>query len=102
MRKIKDYRKLRPSFLVPMEKFVALRDHDSHLFETPLNKAILRFLPPAYESSVGTILVFPSKECPKTFRFRVRESDETCSREVMSIMAYKEEDGSEIVKVRLK
>lgn len=98
----KDYRKLRPLFDVPEDKFTALRDRNSHLFETPLTKAVLKYLPPAYESSVGTILVFPSKECPKGVRFRSKESKEICSRDVLNIMAYKMEDGSEIIKVRLK
>ena len=99
---MKDYRNLRPSFLVPMEKFIALRDRNSHVFETPLTKNVLKYLPPAYESAVGTILVFPSKECPKKFYFRTKECKEKCSRDVMNIMAYKLEDGSEIIKVRFK
>ena len=91
-----------PSFLVSDEEFAGLRDGSSHLFTMPLNEKNLRCLPKAYEDATGTVLIFPKKECPKTFSFRTKKGKETCSREVVNIMAYKMEDGSEIIKVRLK
>jgi len=99
---MKDLRKTTPSFLVPPEEFTALRDGTTHVFKMPLNKKNLRFLPKAYEDAVGTMLIFPRRECPNEFSFHTRGSRETCRREVMNVIAYKEEDGSEIIKVRLK
>lgn len=99
---MKDLRKTKPSFIVSPEEFAELRDGTSHLFKMPLNKKNLRFLPPAYEDATHTILIFPTRECPSEFSFRTKEGKETCRREVVNVMAYKEEDGSEIIKVRLK
>ena len=92
----------RPSILVTDEEFASLRDGTSHAYTMPLNEKNLRFLPKAYADATGTILIFPKKECPKEFSFRTKKGKETCTREVMNIMAYKMEDGSEIIKVRLK
>ena len=99
---MKDLRKTKPSFLVSDEEFIGLRDGTSHLFTRPLNEKNLRFLPPAYEDATGTVLIFPKKECPKEFSFRTKTSRGSCTREVVNVMAYKMEDGSEIIKVRLK
>ena len=99
---MKDLRKTKPSFLVSDEEFIGLRDGTSHLFTMPLNEKNLRFLPPAYEDAPGTVLIFPKKECPKEFSFRTKTSRGSCTREVVNVMAYKMEDGSEIIKVRLK
>lgn len=99
---MKDLRKTKPNFLVSDEEYVKLRDGSSHLFTMPLNEKNLRFLPQAYEDATGTVLIFPKKECPKEFSFRTKTSRGSCSREVVNIMAYKMEDGSEIIKVRLK
>lgn len=99
---MKDLRKTKPNFLVSDEEFAGLRDGSSHLFTMPLNEKNLRFLPPAYEDATGTILIFPKKESPREFLFRTKRNGEICTREVVNIMAYKMEDGSEIIKVRLK
>ena len=99
---MKDLRKTKPNFLVSEEEFAGLRDGSSHLFTMPLNEKNLRCLPQAYEDATGTILIFPKKECPKVFSFRTKKSRGSCTREVVNIMAYKMEDGSEIIKVRLK
>lgn len=99
---MKDLRKTKPSFLVSDEEFIGLRDGTSHLFTMPLNEKNLRFLPPAYEDATGTVLIFPKRECPKEFSFRTKTSRGSCTREVVNVMAYKMEDGSEIIKVRLK
>lgn len=99
---MKDLRKTKPNFLVSDEEFAGLRDGSSHLFTMPLNEKNLRFLPPAYEDVTGTILIFPKKESPREFSFRTKKKGETCTREVVNIMAYKMEDGSEVIKVRLK
>lgn len=99
---MKDLRKTVPSILVTEEEFASLREPTTHLYKMPLNKKNLRILPKAYADATGTILIFPVKECPKTFSFRTKTSKETVRREVMNIMAYKQEDGSEIIKVRLK
>lgn len=99
---MKNLRNDKPNILVSDEEFVSLRDGTSHLYTMPLNEKNLRFLPPAYEDATGTVLIFPKKECPKEFAFRTKKSRGTCTREVMNIMAYKMEDGSEIIKVRLK
>ena len=95
-------RKTKPSILVSDEVFAELRDGTSRLFTMPLNEKNLRFLPQAYEDATGTVLIFPKKECPKEFSFRTKTSRGSCTREVVNIMAYKMEDGSEIIKVRLK
>ena len=97
---MKDLRKTVPSILVTEEEFASLCEPTTHLYKMPLNKKNLRILPKAYADATGTILIFPVKECPKTFR--TKTSKETVRREVMNIMAYKQEDGSEIIKVRLK
>lgn len=99
---MKDLRKTKPSFLVSDEEFAALRDGTSHLFTMPLNEKNLRCLPRAYADATGTVLIFPKKECPKEFSFRTNKSRGSVTREVVNIMAYKMEDGSEIIKVRLK
>lgn len=94
-------RNRRPNFIVDMEVFDGLRDGSSHLFTMPLNKKNLRFLPKAYADTTNTILIFPKSECPKEFSFQTMDG-QTCVRQVVNIMAYKQEDGSEIIKVRLK
>ena len=99
---MKDLRKTKPNFLVSDEEFAGLRDGTSHLYTMPLNEKNLRFLPQAYADATGTVLIFPKKECPKEFSFRTKTSRGSVTREVMNIMAYKMEDGSEIIKVRLK
>ena len=91
----------KPTFLVSSEEFNALSDGTAHLFTMPLNKKNLRFLPAAYADSTGTVLIFPARECPKELRFKTKDGG-FCKREVLNIMAYKENDGSEIIKVRLK
>ena len=98
---MKDLTKLKPGFLVSDEEFKALKDGTSHLFTIPLNKKNIQFLPLAYEDTTGTVLVFPMDESPKVFRFRTK-GKESCEREAVNIMAYKQEDGSEIIKIRLK
>lgn len=95
-------KKSKPSFLVSDDEFVGLKDGTSHLFTMPLNEKNLKFLPQAYEDCTGTVLIFPMNECPREFSFRTKKSRESCTREVQNIMAYKMEDGSEIIKVRLK
>ena len=99
---MKDLRKTRPSILVSDEVFASIKDGTSHLFEMPLNEKNLRFLPQAYEDATGTVLVFPKNECPKEFSFRTKTSRGSVTREVVNIMAYKMEDGSEIIKIRLR
>jgi len=99
---MKDLRKTKPSFLVSDEVFAGLRDGTSHLFTMPLNEKNLRCLPKAYADVTNTVLIFPKKECPKEFSFRTKTSRGSVTREVVNIMAYKQEDGSEIIKVRLK
>lgn len=99
---MKDLRKSRPNFLVSEEEFAGLRDGTTRVFTMPLNEKNLSFLPKAYEDAVGTILIFPKKECPREFSFRTKKSRGSCVREVVNIMAYKMDDGSEIIKVRLK
>jgi len=95
-------RKISPTFVVPQEEFNALRDGTSHLFQMPLTVQNLSFLPQAYEDATGMMLVFPVNECPKEFRFRTKDSRKTVKRKVVNIIAYKEDDGSEIIKVRLR
>lgn len=99
---MKDLRKTKPSILVSDEVFAGLKDGSSHLFTMPLNEKNLKFLPKAYEDATGTVLIFPKKECPPAFSFRTKTSRGSVTREVVNIMAYKMEDGSEIIKVRLK
>lgn len=98
---MKDLRKTKPSILVSDEEFKAIRE-GSHVFTMPLNEKNLRFLPQAYADATGTVLIFPKKECPREFSFRTKTSRGSCTREVMNIMAYKMEDGSEIIKIHLK
>ena len=95
-------KKIKPTFVVPPEEFAALRDGTSHLFQIPLTVENLSFLPPAYEDATGTMLIFPVKECPEEFRFRTEGSRKIVKRKVVNVIAYKEDDGSEIIKVRLK
>lgn len=90
-----------PSILVTDEEFAALSDGTSHLYTMPLTKKNIRMLPKAYEDATGTVLIFPMKESPKVFSFRTK-GGAFCRRNVQNIMAYKMEDGSEIIKVRLK
>lgn len=99
---MKDHRKTKPSILVSDEEFAGLKDGTSHLFTMPLNEKNLKHLPQAYEDATGTVLIFPKKECPAEFSFRTKTSRGSVTREVVNIMAYKMEDGSEIIKVRLK
>jgi len=90
-----------PSILVTNEEFAPLSDGTSHLYTMPLNRKNLRYLPQAYEDATGTVLIFPMRESPKEFQFRTKGGD-FCRRKVQNIMAYKMDDGSEIIKVRLK
>lgn len=99
---MKDLRKTIPSILVSEEEFASLCDPQTHLYKMPLNEKNLRILPKAYPDATGTILIFPVKDCPKQLSFRTRESKLTVRRDVLNIMAYKMEDGSEIIKVRMK
>ena len=98
---MKDLRKSKPSILVSDEEFASIRD-GAHTYTMPLNEKNLRFLPKAYEDATGTILIFPKKECPREFSFRSKRSRGSCTREVVNVMAYKMEDGSEIIKIHLK
>jgi len=95
-------KKIRPTFTVPPEEFAALRDGTSHLFTMPLTVENLSFLPKAYEDATGMMLIFPVRECPKEFLFRTEGIRKAVRRKVVNIIAYKENDGSEIIKVRLK
>jgi len=98
---MKDLRKSKPSILVSDEEFASIRD-GAHTYTMPLNEKNLRFLPKAYADATGKILIFPKKECPREFSFRSKKSRGSCTREVVNIMAYKMEDGSEIIKIHLK
>jgi hypothetical protein len=98
---MKDLRKSKPNILVSDEEFASIRD-GAHTYTMPLNEKNLRFLPKAYADATGTILIFPKKECPREFSFRSKRSRGSCTREVVNVMAYKMEDGSEIIKIHLK
>lgn len=99
---MKNLIKTTPSLLVSNDEYRALKDGTTRTISLPLDKKILRYLPKAYEDATGTVLVFPVKECPTAFRFRTLGEKEQFSRRVFNIMAYKMEDGSEIVKIRFK
>lgn len=90
-----------PEFIVTDEQFEGLANGQSHLYTMPLDENSFNILPPAYESADHTILVFPARECPDTFSFKTKDG-RRCERKVMNIMAYKLDDGTEIIKVRLK
>lgn len=93
-------RKPKLSFLVTDEEFTQLKDGTSRLFKTKLTKQAVESLPRAIEVNPLT-LVFPVQLCPKTVSFRTRKKD-TCQRDILNIMAQKEENGDEILKIRLK
>lgn len=63
---------------------------------------LLDFLPPALESADHTILVFPANECPDWIAFKANGVRPIVQRRLLNIMAYKMEDGSEILKIRLR
>lgn len=94
-------RRTRRSVLVTDEEFAAIKD-GAHLFTMPLNEKNLRLFPKAYEDATGTVLIFPRKECPDELSFRTKAGKRPCIREVVNVMAYKMEDGSEVIKIRMK
>ena len=89
-----------PNFLVSAEEFADLQSHISRLFKTKLTKQALQSLPRAIEAN-EFMLIFPVQLCPKTIVFRTRDK-QTCVRDILNVVATKEEDGSEILKFRLK
>lgn len=99
---MKDLRKRKPSIIVSEETLQGLKVGTIHLVEMPFTAKCLKFLPKGYPITDGRILVFPSKECPEVFSFRTKNHTETVHRETMNIMAYKNDDGSETLKIRLR
>lgn len=88
-----------PNFFVSQDEFDKLRSGESKLFKTTLTKQAVDCLPRAIEAN-EFMLVFPAQLCPKNISFRTKK--EKCQREILNVVATKEEDGSEILKFRLK
>lgn len=88
--------------VLPFEEFVKRKYGNEHLYTMPVTEHNLSLFPAPYEDASGTILVFPASECPKHIVFKEKYGVLSFEREIVNVMAYKEEDGSEIIKVRLK
>lgn len=101
---MKSYRNLQPLILVSKEDYDRLADGSKHMLSMKLERKYLKFLPPAYESSTGTQLIFPHHQCPQVVRFRPKWMPLTqcVSRRVVNITAIKNEDMSESLIFRLK
>ncbi len=101
---MKKRRVIIPIIRVPFADYKKLRSGESHTCKVPLNKEILKYLPGAYESVTGTMLVFPKAQCPKRFAFKPkwRFWIKPVVREIVNIIALKEEDMSETIRFTLK
>ena len=93
-----------PLFRVSLEEYNKMKRSETHAYKTQLEKKYLKFLPHAYESVSGTMLVFPMALSPKKISFRPkwRFWMKPVVRDVVNIMAIKEEDLSETLRFLLK
>lgn len=92
-----------PLILTSQDDFIAIKD-GRHTYKTSLTKKMVRMLPRAYESSTGTMLIFPHEKCPRILRFRPKWKlwVKPVQRRVINVMAVKNEDLSESLIIRLK
>ena len=100
---MRESKKFEPIITVSEESLGLLSIGRSNFIDVPIDSEIVDCLPQPYESFDKTILVFPAKECPEWVFFRENEkSGLIIGRRIMNIMAYKKEDGSEFIRIRLK
>ena len=92
-----------PIILTTPEDFISIKE-GKHTYKTKLTKKMVRMLPRAYESSTGTMLIFPHEKCPQILRFRPKWKFwvKPVARRVVNVMAVKNEDLSESLIIRLK
>lgn len=96
-------KQLEPLIIVSQEKLEMLSVGALHFIEIPLDEYIIGFLPPPYESADHTMLVFPAKECPEWIYFKVEGTKAPIiGRKILNAIAYKLENGNEIIKIHLK
>ena len=93
-----------PIVRVKLDDYKKLLSGESHTCKVKLTNKIIKYLPPAYESVTGTMLVFPAAQCPKRFAFKPKWLfwEKPVVREILNILAIKEEDMSETIKFTLK
>ena len=100
---MKENKKMEPMITVSDKVLGMLSIGMLYFIDVPIDSEIVDYLPPPYESSDHTILVFPAEECPEWVFFKSEgKKSPIIGRKIMNVMAYKEEDGSEYIRIRFK